>query len=661
MKDDGKKLEGIAGWLALLALYVITAPLRLISGLAEYPEQLTSLQGVWQNSPVLTALVLGEIFGNSVLAAWGCLNVYLFFTKEGAFPKAMIGLMCANITFAAADLVAVEALLDLPITLEERSRWFGQLLSSGIWCLYLVRSERVKNTFLSKSDGRKILILRIASMTLIGILCSSGAFLFLNANRAVTEQTLQAEAHAMTESMGGEMIDDVTRFDNAEAFGLTFIYRYTVKNRIASDIDVNDFVAALYPSLAENNCEGLHHWLTEDVDIQHQYSGSDGLSVATIRITQSDCPDLTDEEVDITAQLSAREIAANAKSAFVSIAGYDNEKNISNGSGFFVRHDGVLVTNLHVLQGVEGLKVTLPNGEIYDTVYVLNIDERRDLAILQIEASGLSVLPIGDDRAMEVGDTVYVLGNPLGFDQTFSDGILSAKRLEDGVQYLQISAPISLGSSGGPVLNEQGDVIGVATARHAEGQNLNIAMPSHYVGGMLAVTTSPVSFETVAGSGPFADTGAVAMRNAEFSELLAIMPASTQADMSEIEPYIQQVVIRMLAFKYGVDEEWIALEGDTTSGFDLLGSGDSAESSLNLEKGEYMAVAACDNDCTDLDIGIVFDGKKPIVDKELDPSPLISFELISSTSVKLVIAMETCATEQCFFGWQIFRKEIMEK
>ena len=70
---------------------------------------------------------------------------------------------------------------------------------------------------------------------------------------------------------------------------------------------------------------------------------------------------------------------------------------------------------------------------------------------MQIPATGLSVLNLGDDSTMEVGDPLYVLGNPLGFDQTFTDGILSARRLTDGVEQLQISAPISEGSSGGPV------------------------------------------------------------------------------------------------------------------------------------------------------------------------------------------------------------------
>ena len=656
MKHDGTPLEGIGGWLAFFALTVITMPFILIYGLTLNLEGLTSLTGVWQNFPALTTIILAEIFWFSVLIAWAFLNCYLFFTKKGTFPNSMIGLMCASIFLSVVDILVAELFTDLPITLDDISKLTRQLMSTAIWSLYLVRSNRVKNTFVYRSEGRKVWIIPATTMAIIGALCTSGAFLFLTFNQPeITEQALQAEARSLTESSGGEMVDSSTRFDGADASGMTFIYRYTLTKGAASEWDASEFVAAMHAGLSETACGELTQWLIAGVDVQYQYSGSDGLPVATLRFNQSDCTGLSQQTSDSPAQLSVREIAANAKSSFVSLGGYVGGENVSNGSGFVVRQDGVLVTNLHVLQGAENLKVETATGEIYDRVYILNVDERRDLAILQIEASGLSTLSIGDDRAVEVGDTVYVLGNPLGFDQTFTDGILSAKRIEDGIEYLQISAPISSGSSGGPVLNDRGEVIGVATAFEPDGQNLNIAMPSHYISGMLAVTTSPEPFENLAGSGVFAATDTLAERKTEFAELVELMPASARAEMEELKPWLQQVITRAIAYGALLENAgWVEVETDIEIGD--LGAEDSDFFNLDLREGEYTAFAICDNDCTDLDMGIEVNGEEPLIDREFDAIPTIMFKLSSPTSVRLQIAMQSCATGTCGFWVQLYRK-----
>jgi hypothetical protein len=196
---------------------------------------------------------------------------------------------------------------------------------------------------------------------------------------------------------------------------------------------------------------------------------------------------------------TTREIAAQVRPAVVSIRGIVGGEAASSGTGFVVRDDGVIVTNLHVVQGAETLEVELSSGEIYEQVYILTYDERRDLALLQIPAVDLDVVPIGDDRSLEVGDPVYVMGNPLGLNWTFSDGLLSAKRVEGGVTYLQISAPISEGSSGGPVLDGSGEVVGVATLTFEVGQNLNLAVPARHAAGMLALSPNPRPFAEVAG------------------------------------------------------------------------------------------------------------------------------------------------------------------
>ena len=147
------------------------------------------------------------------------------------------------------------------------------------------------------------------------------------------------------------------------------------------------------------------------------------------------------------------------------------------GSGFFAGPGGKIVTNFHVIRGsTEAVVVTADKVEHKD-VEVIAVDRARDLAVLRIGARGQRPLPLGDAKAAGVGERVVAIGNPLGFGDTISDGLLSGVRDFGGISILQISAPISPGSSGGPVLNDRGEVIGVSTFVVSQGQNLNFAVP----------------------------------------------------------------------------------------------------------------------------------------------------------------------------------------
>jgi serine protease Do len=167
------------------------------------------------------------------------------------------------------------------------------------------------------------------------------------------------------------------------------------------------------------------------------------------------------------------------------------------GTGFVVRADGWIATNLHVIVGGPRVKVTLRDirGEReLDAVEVLAASPEHDLALVRVEAHGLPALTLGDSDAMRPGDSVVAIGNPLGLEDTVSNGLVSARRQIDAdVEILQISAPIAPGSSGGPIFNEHGEVIGVATAVLQEGQNLNFGMPVRYLAPMMK-DPSPVAF-----------------------------------------------------------------------------------------------------------------------------------------------------------------------
>lgn len=152
------------------------------------------------------------------------------------------------------------------------------------------------------------------------------------------------------------------------------------------------------------------------------------------------------------------------------------------GTGFVVWQDGRIATNLHVIAGSKEAQITLNDGRSFEQVEVLGIDQQRDLAVLRIPVTGLKPLPLGDSLAVKPGQHVVAIGHPLGMGNTVSDGLVSAVRNIDAkLTLLQISAPISPGSSGGPIFNEHGEVIGVATLFSMEGQNLNFGMPVMYL------------------------------------------------------------------------------------------------------------------------------------------------------------------------------------
>lgn len=186
---------------------------------------------------------------------------------------------------------------------------------------------------------------------------------------------------------------------------------------------------------------------------------------------------------------TAQEIAKKAFGSTVLLVMEDaNGQPLSLGSGFLVR-DGAIATNLHVVEGaVRGYAKLVGQKTKYDIEGIMAVDPARDLVVLKISAVGLPVLPLGNSDDVQVGDIVYAVGNPLGLEGTFSQGIVSGIRKVGTDKLIQITAPISPGSSGGPVLNSKGEVIGVSVATFRGGQNLNFAIPSAYLKALLEKT-----------------------------------------------------------------------------------------------------------------------------------------------------------------------------
>jgi S1-C subfamily serine protease len=146
------------------------------------------------------------------------------------------------------------------------------------------------------------------------------------------------------------------------------------------------------------------------------------------------------------------------------------------GSGFVIPPAGYVVTSLHVVKGQDRLQVLLPSGERRAVTSIRAQDEKRDLAILGIDPTGLPRVILGDSSAVRPGDRVVAIGTPEGLRHTITEGIISQIRGIDGITILQTQTPISQGSSGGPLFNKNGEVIGINFASKRSGQNLNFAV-----------------------------------------------------------------------------------------------------------------------------------------------------------------------------------------
>ncbi|WP_437679366.1 S1C family serine protease [Sorangium sp. So ce131] len=227
------------------------------------------------------------------------------------------------------------------------------------------------------------------------------------------------------------------------------------------------------------------------------------------------------------APMTPAQIAARATPAVVTIRGDG-----SLGAGFLVREDGWIATNFHVIAGAADLKVILWDQSEHPVLEVLAFDEDRDLAIVRIHARRkLPLLPLGDSGAVRPGDPVVAIGHPLGLADTVSNGLVSAVRVVDpALTLLQISAPIAPGSSGGPLFNERGEVIGVAAAVATQGQNLNFGVPAAYLKKLL-VHPDPVPLSTFAAETAEEGTALPPVKRAVPRHALALLRGCTEDDL----------------------------------------------------------------------------------------------------------------------------------
>lgn len=197
----------------------------------------------------------------------------------------------------------------------------------------------------------------------------------------------------------------------------------------------------------------------------------------------------------LVAQESLPDLVRRIKPSAVAIETFNvRGEKLARGSGFFIATNRV-VTNRHVIEGAYKAEIHLSNGNTYPVKGVLAVDGEGDIALLQVEVPASLVSPLIVVRTSpQEGESIVVIGNPFGFEGSVSNGIVSAVRdISNYGRIIQITAPISPGSSGSPVVNMAGQLVGVATLQLTDGQSLNFAVPSERVAQLQAGTLTSFS------------------------------------------------------------------------------------------------------------------------------------------------------------------------
>jgi tetratricopeptide (TPR) repeat protein len=221
---------------------------------------------------------------------------------------------------------------------------------------------------------------------------------------------------------------------------------------------------------------------------------------------------------------------------------------LGQGTGFFMTQEGDVVTNYHVLKGASRADVRTSDGSLYPVKKVVAEDEEGDLIRVSTDIPKEAVHPLSIHAAIpEVGERIIVIGTPLGLEKTVSDGIISAVReIPRFGKIIQVTAPISPGSSGSPVVNTNGEVIGVVSFFLAPGQNLNFAIPGERIARLTPVEGKTLSEreeargeERVAVAGQLYSAGRSLMGEGEYEKALPYFVEAIKINPNHAEAYFQ--------------------------------------------------------------------------------------------------------------------------
>ncbi len=336
---------------------------------------------------------------------------------------------------------------------DNAQKTYSFINKAGDWIYYIGTKSGNTGIYKVKADGTGRMMLIEGDISCINY--SDGFLYYADKDGGIYKINEQKHQYSKLDSAISKGKIEINVTDN-------WLYYYTHSDDIDNDYRVKDDGS-------------VKQKFKEDGSIQELYSKEPGDSnVISKPITLSDTQNSTDKTLKEVVKM---------KNAVAKIGIYDEDGNeVASGSGFNIKSDGVVITNFHVIQGAYSIKCTFEDDKTYDIDYILNYNQIKDIAILQLKnAKDLPVVNLGNSDKVELADAVVTIGNPYDFQNTISTGIISGLRNIFGIKYLQTNAAISPGSSGGPLFDMKGNVIGMTSMYISGSQNLNLAVPINSV------------------------------------------------------------------------------------------------------------------------------------------------------------------------------------
>lgn len=341
-----------------------------------------------------------------------------------------------------------------------------------------------------------------------------------------------------------------------------------------------------------------------------------------------------------------RTIASQAEKALITIR-YFNQwgEESQGGSGFFIDGEGTFVTSHHVVHGANRLVVELSTGEQFNRVYSLSLDPELDVAVMKIAATKTPALALGSDHEVRTGDRIYAMGVLLEVSPTLSTGIICGYYTVRGVDYIQTTAPVAHGFSGGPVMDQSGRVIGVLIRALHDGQQFSLATPIRYVKEQLSIEEFPTVFE----GSRLAVIDLPVARKYGFE-------AARHIDVSQGDEWNRQVLEQLAATEDAALKEKAERTHEVVTG--ELNHWENSVMSVELQQGHsYIVGAACDIHCPDMDL-FLYDGKENLLASNVERTahPMLRFTPSATGTYLLRVRMTECGYDPCTYGVSLFRE-----
>ena len=362
------------------------------------------------------------------------------------------------------------------------------------------RSPSVPNRLASGGKDARIHLLNVATdtelKTLIGAESTVTALTFDPANKSIFSGEEDGTIREWNANTGIEQFNLRSSFNAITALAFSTYPRFLAIGDEMGKIRLLDFAERRERYIFTQHTRKITALVFGEAGTTLFSGSEDGtiflwdMNEASLNIEEQNTAPQEDQTTTETAteqhDTTPQQIAQTSQKSTVHLLVGDKEGDLfGSGSGFFV-HPGYVATNYHVIKGATWIYIKgVGKEKMYVVEGVAATDQSHDLAILKSTEINAPALHLGNSDTVQTGETVYVVGNPKGYEGTFSKGIVSAIRIDGTNKWIQIDAPISPGSSGGAVLNSKGEVIGVATAGLQDAQNLNFVVPSNYLKALL--------------------------------------------------------------------------------------------------------------------------------------------------------------------------------